>query len=212
MREPKLHDYLDVHASHVPDYLYTVERNTHLRTVTPQMLSGHMQGRFLAWLTGWLLPKRVLDVGTFTGYSALCFAEGLPVEGEVHTIEINDERESLIREHFELSGFGERLTLHLGDANKLIPKLPQRWDLAYLDAKKDDYPRQFDLVAERLAPGGHILLDNVLWDGKVLDANPTKATTQLLRDFTLALAQNPRWETLMLPMRDGLMLVREARK
>ena len=87
--------------------------------------------------------------------------------------------------------------------------LPERWDLAYLDAKKDDYPRQFDLVAERLAPGGHILLDNVLWDGKVLDANATKATTQLLRDFTLALAQNPRWETLMLPMRDGLLLVRE---
>ena len=209
LRSPALHDYLDAHASHVPDYLYVVERNTHLRTVTPQMLSGHMQGRFLAWLVGWLSPKHVLDVGTFTGYSALCLAERLPAEGQVHTIEVNDEREALIREHIALAGFADRVTLHLGDANVLLPTLPQRWDLAYLDAKKDDYPRQFELLADRLAPGGHILLDNVLWDGKVLDASVKKATTQVLRDFTLSLAHDPRWETLMLPMRDGLMLVRE---
>ena len=210
MRNPQLHEYLDAHASHVPDYLYTVERNTHLRTVTPQMLSGHMQGRFLAWLTGWMSPKHVLDVGTFTGYSSLCFAERLPAGGQVHTIEINEERETLIREHLALAGLEDRITLHLGDANLLIPKLQLRWDLAYLDAKKDDYPEQFELVANRLAPGGHILLDNVLWDGKVFASEPKKATTKLLRDFTFTLAQNPRWETLMLPMRDGLMLVREV--
>ena len=219
MREPAFHDYLDARAGPLPDYLLTVERNTYLRALSPQMICGHMQGRFLSWLVGWLRaavrdrPFRILEVGTFTGYSALCFAERLRDGDEVHTIEINDELEILIREHFALApaGFAERLRLHIGDANEIIPTLPGAWDLVYLDARKDDYPRQLELLRDRLAPGGHILLDNVLWDGQVLDADERRARAVLLRDFTLSLAQNPRWETLMLPMRDGLMLVRANR-
>ncbi len=211
MRSPRLLAYLDERCSPIPPYLLTVERNTHLRTVSPQMLSGHMQGRFLAWLVSWLSPKRILDVGTFTGYSALCFAERLPKTGYVHTIERNDELHELIMHHIQLAGFGESINLHIGDANKLIPTLHEQWDLVYLDAKKSDYPLQFELVAKQLAPGGTILLDNVLWDGQVLDTHNDRKTSSLLRDWTLALAQNERFETLMLPMSDGLMLVRERK-
>ncbi len=214
MREPALYDYLDARCGPVPDYLRVVERNTHLHVLKPQMITGHMQGRFLSWLVSWLRPLvrdrpfRVLEVGTFTGYSALCFAERLYDGDEVHTIEVNDELETIIRRHIALVGFADRLHLHIGDANELAPKLPGPWDLIYLDAKKDDYPQQFESLSERLTPGGVLLLDNVLWDGQVLDATNQRATTTLLRDWTLALAQDPRWETLMLPMSDGLMMVR----
>ena len=219
MREPRLYSYLDERSGPLPDYLLEVERRTHLRTLQPQMLCGHMQGRFLSWLVGWLRPLvsgrpfRILEVGTFTGYSALCFAERLTPGDEVHTIEIDDEREALIREHFALAGYdgGEgqpRLHLHVADANALLPELPGPWDLVFLDARKDDYPTQFAAAAERLAPGGLVLLDNVLWDGQVLDEGNRRPTVRLLRDFTLALARNPRYETLALPMSDGLLLVR----
>jgi len=179
------------------------------------MMCGHMQGRFFAWLMDWLKPKRVLEVGTFTGYSALCFAERLPHEGEVHTIEIDDERERLIRENFELSGLihatdGKQvLHLYMGDAAQVIPTLEEEWNLVLLDARKDDYPAHFELVVERLAPGGLVLFDNVLWNGQVIDPENHRPTTQLLRTWTLDLAQNPSYETLTLPMSDGLMLVRK---
>ncbi len=221
MREPALYDYLDARSGPVPAYLRAVERNTHLHVLKPQMLTGHMQGRFLVWLVGWLRPLvrgrpfRVLEVGTFTGYSALCFAERLRAGDEVHTVEINDELEARIRGHIAMAGFGESPTprkpgihLHIGDANAVIPTLPGPWDVVYLDAKKDDYPSQLAAVEARLAPGGIVLFDNVLWDGQVLDERERRATTMLLREFTLALAQNPKWETLMLPMSDGLMLVK----
>lgn len=174
------------------------------------MLTGHMQGRFLSWLVEWLSPKQILEIGTFTGYSAICFAERLQAGGLVTTIEVNDQQEGIIQEHFALCGFAERLNLLIGDANEVIPTLDGPFDLVYLDAKKDDYPQQFEMVSECLAPGGYVLFDNVLWDGQVIDPDQNRATTVLLREFTLTLAQNPRWETLMLPMSDGLFLVRET--
>lgn len=219
MRDPRLYSYLDERCGPIPAYLETVERNTYLKTLAPQMLSGKMQGRFMAWLTGWLRqahvqklgaenrPFRVLEIGTFTGYSALCFAERLLPGDEVHTIEIDVEREQLIRNHIELAGFSESITLHMGDANEVIKALAGPWDLVYLDAKKEDYPTQFETVAKQLNKGGYILLDNVLWNGEVLDPTRRRATTQLLREFTLSLALDERWESLLLPMSDGLMLV-----
>ena len=221
MRDPAADDYLDARCGPAPDYLATVERNTHLRTVSPQMLGGHMQGRLLSQLTGWLRAAkptgafRVLEVGTFTGYSTLCFAERLGPGDELHTIEVNDEFEGLIRGHLALAGFDgsrpdrARVTLHVGDANALLPRMRGPWDLVYLDGRKEDYPAQFAAVSERLAAGGHVLLDNVLWDGQVLAVRPG-STAALLREFTLALARDARWETLLLPLRDGLMLVRRG--
>jgi predicted O-methyltransferase YrrM len=211
-RSHKLQAYLDERASPIPDYLKQIERTTFLRTLSPQMLTGHMQGRFLSWLVEWLSPKQILEIGTFTGYSAVCFAERLQEGGHVTTIEVNDQLEGIIKEHFALCGFAERLQLIIGNANEVLPKLTGPYDLVYLDAKKDDYPQQFELVSERLAPGGYVLFDNVLWDGQVVDPDQNRATTVLLREFTLALAQNPRWETLMLPMSDGLLLVRETQE
>ncbi len=199
----------------MPAYLAEVERNTHLYTLRPQMLCGAMQGRLLSWLVAWLRPLvcdrpfRILEIGTFTGYSALCFAERLSAGDEVHTVEIEEELERLIRQHFQISGFAERLTLHIGDGSQLLEELPGPWDLVYLDARKDDYPRQFEEASRRLAPGGHILLDNMLWDGQVWQRRHASRTATLLRDFTKQLAADERWETLLLPMRDGLMLVRE---
>ena len=224
MREPALHDYLDARATPVPAYLVELERATHLRSLKPQMLTGVMQGRFLSWLVGWLRPLagqqpfRVLEIGTYTGYGALCLAERLRPGDEVVTIEVNDELEPLIREYVGRAGFdGSRanqpqIKLLLGDANALLPTLPGPWHLVYLDGRKEDYPAQFAEVAARLAPGAHVLLDNVLWDAQVLATDKLRPTARLLRDFTLALAQNPRWETLLLPMSDGLLLVREVRR
>jgi len=209
-RSHKLQAYLDERASPIPAYLKQIERNTFLRTLSPQMLTGHMQGRFLSWLVEWLSPKQILEVGTFTGYSAICFAERLREGGRVTTIEVNDQQEGIIREHFALCGFAERLQLIIGDANEVIPTLEGPYDLVYLDAKKDDYKSQFKLASERLSPGGYILFDNVLWDGQVVDPDRNHATTVLLREFTLELALDPAWETLMLPMSDGLFMVRKT--
>ena len=226
MREPRLYAYLDERSGPVPDYLYTVERNTHLYALKPQMLTGHMQGRFLVWLTEWLAsaktdqtqPFDVLEVGGFTGYSALCFAEALlrtstkraMPRGHVTSIEMNEERETLFRRHVELAGFGESLTLYIGDANVLLGELNATYDLVYLDGRKADYPSQLEQCRKLLRPGGHILLDNVLWDGQVLEPDNQKATAVMLREFTLKLARDTTWETLMLPMRDGLMLLRQT--
>jgi len=210
-RSHKLQAYLDERASPIPAYLKQIERNTFLKTLAPQMLTGHMQGRFLSWLVEWLSPKQILEIGTFTGYSAICFAEKLKRGGSVTTIEVNDQMEGIIKTHFALCGFAERMNLIIGDANEVIPTLVGPFDLVYLDAKKDDYPQQFEAVTKLLAPGGYILFDNVLWDGQVIDPDQNRATTVLLREFTLALANNPKWETLMLPMSDGLLLVRQSK-
>ena len=214
MREPHLHDYLDERCGPIPAYLHAVERRTHLRTMYPQMLTGHMQGRFLSWLVSWLRagvrgrPFRVLEVGTFTGYSALCFAERLTAGDVVHTIEVDDERETMIREHIGMARLACPIEVHIGDANEVAPALPGAWDIIYLDARKADYPRQFEALAPRLAVGGVLLLDNVLWDGAVVDA--TRGTAAVLRAWSLGVSRDARWETLTLPMRDGLMAVRAA--
>lgn len=200
-----LHRYCEDHSSAPSALLRALERETHLKTLAPQMLSGPLQGRFLAMLSHLLRPVKVLEVGTFTGYSALCLAEGLAPDGVLHTIEGNEELTYLIRDYLEKAGLTERVQLHVGDALELIPTLGEDFDLVFLDANKVEYRQYLELVADRIRPGGLLLADNVLWSGKVLKP-PFDADTAEIDAFNKTVLADERFRTLMLPLRDGLLL------
>lgn len=173
------------------------------------MCSGHLQGRMLAMLVSMIKPMRVLELGTFTGYSALCLAETLPDGGHVHTIEVDDEMEDELTELFATSPGGERITLHIGDALKVIPTLNETWDLIYIDANKRDYIAYLDLLLPTLRPGTFIIADNTLWDGKVYDTVKNHdAQTLGLDAFNTYVATHSRLASVILPLRDGLTLIR----
>jgi len=203
----RLHDYCEAHSSAPPDYLGALERETHLKTLAPQMMSGALQGRLLALLSGLLQPRRVLEIGTFTGYGALCLAEGLAAGGELHTIEANPELAYLIRKHVSASPFAGAIHLHIGQAQEVIPQLAGDFDLVFMDAGKQDYPEYYDLVIDRLRPGGLLLADNVLWSGKVLDPGKD-VDAQVLDGFNKQLRADARLEVVLLPLRDGLLTAR----
>lgn len=204
----QLHDYCEAHSSAPPDYLLRLERETHLKTLAPQMLSGPLQGRFLALLSRLLQPQRILEIGSFTGYSALCLAEGLAPDGELHTIEANAELGYIIRKYVAESPFAGRIHLHIGQAQRVIPELSGDFDLVFMDAGKQDYPLYYDLIVDRIRPGGLLLADNVLWSGKVL--TPGKdADAAILDAFNKQLSADERMESLILPLRDGLLVARK---
>ena len=203
-----LHDYATRLSSPPPPYLHQLERETHLTTLAPQMLSGSLQGRFLALLSKLMRPRRILEIGTFTGYGALCLAEGLAPDDQLHTIEANPEREALIRKYLAEAGMTDRIHLHMGDALDLIPTLDEAFDLVFVDAGKQDYGRYFDLLIGRLPVGALLIADNVLWSGKILD--PTSdADAQALHTFNERVRDDARLESLILPLRDGLLLARK---
>ena len=202
-------EYVTAHTSPEPPHLERLYRHTHLTCLYPRMCSGHLQGRLLAMIVSMVKPRRVLELGTFTGYSALCLAETLPEGGEVHTVEVDDEMEEHLTELFATAPGGDRITLHIGDAREVIPTLPGPWDLVYVDANKRDYEAYLDLIIPRMSPGGFILADNTLWDDKVLDtAKNHDAQTLALDRFNGRVASDPRLETVILPLRDGLTLMR----
>ncbi|MDE5750260.1 MAG: O-methyltransferase [Duncaniella sp.] len=202
-------EYVTAHTSPEPPHLERLYRHTHLTCLYPRMCSGHLQGRLLAMIVAMVKPHRVLELGTFTGYSALCLAETLPEGGEVHTVEVDDEMEEHLTELFATAPGGDRITLHIGDAREVIPTLPGPWDLVYIDANKRDYEAYLDLIIPRMSPGGFILADNTLWDDKVLDtAKNHDAQTLALDRFNGRVASDPRLETVILPLRDGLTLMR----
>lgn len=202
-------DYVTSHISPEPLHLERLYRHTHLTCLYPRMCSGHLQGRLLAMIVAMVRPRRVLELGTFTGYSALCLAETLPEGGEVHTVELDDEMEEHLTELFASSPGGDRITLHIGDALSVIPTLPGPWDLVYIDANKRDYEAYLDLIIPLMSPGGFILADNTLWDDKVLDTvRNHDAQTLALDRFNTRVASDPRLETVILPLRDGLTLMR----
>ncbi len=203
-----LQTYLEQHCDPEPDLLRYINRETHLKVSKPQMLSGHYQGRVLSFLSKILSPVRILEIGTFTGYATICLAEGLTKDGIIHTIDINEELEEQVRTHFEKSGFGDRIHYHIGNAEEIIPTLEETFDMVFIDADKKNNETYYDLIFERVRPGGLIIVDNVLWYGKIT-GGATDGRSQHIRGFTEKVVNDHRVEKLILPVRDGLLITRK---
>jgi caffeoyl-CoA O-methyltransferase len=208
--DDSLYQYILDHSAKEPELLQKLDRQTHVNTVNPRMLSGHLQGRILKMITQMVGAKTVLELGTFTGYSALCFAEGLPADGIVHTIDDNDELEEFAQGFFSQSEHGHKIVQHIGKALEVIPAIDARFDLVFLDADKREYLAYYHTVFNKVRTGGYILADNTLWDGKVVQpvAHNDKQTIALL-EFNDFVANDSRVETVILPLRDGLTLIRK---
>ncbi len=207
----EIEDYIAEHTSEEPELLQKLGRETHLSVLMPRMLSGHVQGRLLSLLAKMLKPKRVLEIGTYTGYSALCMAEGLAEGGKLTTIDFNDELAPLVRKYIDLAGMGEKIELLNGNAMDIVPALTDNFDLVFIDADKQNYPAYFSMVVDKLNPGGVILGDNVLWSGKVVGKyKKGKKDTEAILLFNRLVQEHPQLENLILPLRDGLMLARKV--
>tara|TARA_B110000027_G_C15989067_1_gene242323 strand:- start:75 stop:716 length:642 start_codon:yes stop_codon:yes gene_type:complete len=201
----KLDDYVVRHSEDEPALLKALTRETYQKILQPRMLSGHYQGRVLSVLSKLIRPKSILELGTFTGYSALCLAEGLDKNGVLHTIDINEELVAFQRTYFDKSGFGSQIIQHLGSALDIIPTLDTSFDLVFMDADKTNYINYFHQIIDKLNPGGVILSDNVLWSGKVIEAvDPSDISTKIVLEYNTLLKEDPRLETVLLPIRDGL--------
>ena len=210
MQYPQLLDYISEHSSPQPAYLDQIVHRTGLYTINPRMLSGHVQGRFLSFLSRLIRPVRILELGTFAGFSALCLAEGLQPGGKVVTIEKNDELEDFIRENLALSPLGEQVELHIGSTRDVLPTLPteELFDLVFIDADKREYVHDYELLFPIVKSGGIILADNTLWDGHIIDpAYDTDKQTIALRAFNDHIRCDSRVSCLILPVRDGLTII-----
>lgn len=207
----ELDDYVVAHSQDEPELLQQLNRETYQKILQPRMLSGHYQGRLLSMITKLINPKNILEIGTYTGYSALCMIEGLQTSGELHTIDINEELVDFQRKYFDKSGHGSQIIQHLGNALDIIPELDKTFDLVFIDADKDNYSNYFNVIMDKLNPGGIILSDNVLWSGKVLDTTFKKedTSTPALIAYNKLLKDDSRVETVMLPIRDGLTISRK---
>lgn len=205
----ELQAYVSAHSSDASALLAKIDRETHLEVLQPRMLSGHFQGRVLSMLSKLLRPQTILEIGTYTGYSALCLAEGLRTEGQLLTIDINEELETRVRGYFEASEFANQIEYVIGNAAQIIPTLSTTFDLIFIDADKQQYPLYYEQALEKLNPGGFILIDNVLWSGKVLDDKHQDKDSVLLRELNLKISQDSRVEKVLLPIRDGLFLIRK---
>ena len=203
----ELNDYILSHISPEPDDLRELERDVNVRLLYPRMCSGHLQGRILKMLTSMIAPKRVIELGTYAGYSALSIAEGLAEDAEIHTIEADDEMEDFIRRRLDRSPHGHKVHLHIGPAEEVIPTLPGGWDMAFIDANKRSYVDYYEAILPRMNPGGYILADNTLWGGKVADPSARDPQTLGIRAFNDLAARDPRVETVILPLRDGLTMI-----
>ena len=205
----ELEEYILSHIDAEGEDLARLYRETHIYHLRPRMCSGHLQGRLLKMFVRMINPQNILELGTFTGYSALCLAEGLIApDGELHTIEIDDELEDFIRSHFEASPLADRLHLHIGDARDILPTIDKTFDLVFMDANKREYSEYYDLVFPRLSPGGFIIADNTLWDGKVVDwGKKLDAQTEGILKFNDYIAHDDRVEKVIIPLRDGLTII-----
>lgn len=206
---PLLEDYITNNSENEPEVLKELTRETHLKVIQPRMITGHFQGRVLSMFSKLLHPKHILEIGTYTGYSAICLAEGLQKDGMLHTIDVNEELNSMQRRYFDKSGYGNQIIQHTGDALQVIPDLDLVFDLVFIDAQKTSYDLYFEAVMKKVRPGTIILSDNVLWSGKVVEPlDPKDKATKILLDYNKKLKEDPRVETVLLPVRDGLTMSR----
>jgi predicted O-methyltransferase YrrM len=189
--------------------LAELNRNTWIKSLYPRMLSGHLQGRILSFLSNMLRPRRILEIGTFTGYSCICLAEGLQEDGKIITIDINNELEPMIRPALEKAGIQDKVMLHFGNALEIVPQLEETFDLVFIDADKENYLTYYHKVFPKIRIGGVILADNVLWSGKVLEENTTDKETLGIKAFNSFVQQDERAEQVLLPVRDGIMMIRK---
>jgi len=205
-----LDQYVCNHTSAEDQLLAKLNRDTHIKVMQPRMLSGHFQGRVLSMLSKMIRPERILEIGTYTGYSALCLAEGLTATGKLITIDVNAQLETFIREHFSASELNSKIDFRIANALELIPQLGETFDLVFIDADKLNYINYYNLVFDKVSKGGYILADNVLWSGKVTgDYAKLDKDTQLLMDFNQLVQADERVENVLLPIRDGIMIVRK---
>lgn len=211
MKRPnELDKYILDHSSPEDPVLYELDRETNMKILRPRMLSGHLQGLLLEMLSRMIQPKRILEIGTFTGYSAICLAKGLKDGGKLHTIEVNDELEWIASKYIEKAGLRDQIVQHIGDACEIIPGLDGCFDFVFVDGDKREYCRYYDLVFDKLCPGGYLLADNILWDGKVVEeVDRRDGQTIGILEFNTKVKDDPRVSQVILPLRDGLMLIRK---
>ena len=205
----ELENYVEQHSQNEPELLVKLFKETHQKILQPRMLSGHFQGRVLSMLSKIINPKNILEIGTYTGYAALCLAEGMQKEGTLDTIDVKEELVSIQQKYFDLSRWKGQIIAHLGDALEIIPTLNKKYDLVFIDADKENYINYFNMIVPIMNKGGIILSDNVLWSGKVLEElNPKDISTKILLEYNQLVNNDARVETVLLPIRDGLTVSR----
>ena len=204
-----LEEYIEQHSENEPELLAQLNKETYQKILLPRMLSGHFQGRVLSMLSKLIRPLNILEIGTYTGYSGLCLCEGMQENGQLHTIDIKEELVDFQRKYFDKSPWGNQIVQHLGEAVTIIPNLNLKFDLVFIDADKENYITYFNLIVPKMNKGGIILSDNVLWSGKVvLPLEKNDLSTKILLEYNLLLKNDPRVETVLLPIRDGLTVSR----
>ncbi|WMN13073.1 O-methyltransferase [Marivirga salinae] len=209
--DPDLEKYIEAHTEPESELLYKINRETHTEVLKPRMLSGHLQGRVLSMLSHMIQPENILEIGTYTGYSALCMAEGLKDNGKLITLDVNEELEERVREYFQSSEYSDKIEMKIGKALEIMPTLNKTWDMVFIDADKSNYLNYYKLCIDQVRKGGYILVDNVLWSGKVLEKNRKKLDkdTESMLEFNEFVHQDDRVQNVLFAIRDGLMILRK---
>lgn len=208
--DESIQNYCEKYSNPEDNVLQELSRETHLKVLTPRMLSGHLQGNILSAISYMIRPKNILEIGTYTGYSAICMAKGLQEDGKLITIDVNEELEEMCNRYFEKAGMQDKIQQIIGNATEIIPKLNETFDLVFIDADKANYSIYFDQVIDKMSIGGFIMADNVLWSGKILNEKKDKQT-QALHDFNKKALESDRVENVILPVRDGIHLIRKIK-
>ena len=209
--DPDLVEYAEAHTQSESPVLNELNRETYANVLAPRMLAGHLQGEILKMFSSMIKPKQVLEIGTYTGYSAICLCKGLVKQGTVHTIDINDELEIMARSYFKKAGVEKKVKYYIGDAMNIIPEIKKKFDIVYIDADKENYCNYYDLTFDKLKKGGYFIADNVLWSGKVLDKNKKNwdVDTVAIRKFNDKIQIDNRVENVLFPVRDGIMVAQK---